>query len=358
MLVLRLGLRLELAPEYDSNANRVESIADSAAPQPIASFLLRSAVRGRLAYTADGYSLRLALDGGTKFFFAPDARPQDTAVVRLQAEGGRRFGARGSLSLAGEYLDSFQWNPCPSTVLNGKTIADTSCHRDLRLAAVRLGGSVADGIPSLAAEGGLRRYEWKPDPDLSFLGLSATVGPSARLSSTSKDDERHDWVLALQGRVEWRRFDGGALLTRGDIGGLDPKRPRRSDLVGTLALSLAYTGRVMASAAWLLESDRSNSAEGAYLFQMLTMRLAVPLPARMTAAARAQLLFFSSGHLPSALTADEENRDSLLFDLSRDMGRGFTVGARYLVFRSATGDASHDYFRQVVSLSLVWAGDK
>jgi hypothetical protein len=360
--VLRLGLRLEVAPEYDTNANRVE---ESAPASPVATFLVRGAARGRLAYTRGPFALRVSLDGGTKIFVSDAARAQDTAVVRALVDAGRRF-ERGSVQVAGEYLDSFQWNACPA----GDT--ENACHRDLRLATLRLGGAIVDGdggARQLGIEGSVRRYEWKPAPDQSFLGLGAQLAPSLRLLRTGEDEERHDLSLGISGRVEWRRFDGGALLTATDLGG-DPDatvaggpfagtaRPRRSDLAATLGLSLAYTGRVVAGAGWLVETDRSNSVDGTYLFQMVTARLAVPLPARFTVAMRAQLLFFASGRLSSALAADEENRDALLLDVAREMGAGFTLSARYLVVRSASGDTGHDYLRQVVSLSLAWSGEK
>jgi hypothetical protein len=105
---------------------------------------------------------------------------------------------------------------------------------------------------------------------------------------------------------------------------------------------------------WLVEKDGSTSAEGSYLYQAVTLSLTMPVAAKIVAALRGQLLFFSSGTLPTSLAVEDENRDAVLADLSRELGRGFTLHARYAVYRNATATTSATYLRQLVWLGATW----
>lgn len=379
--VLRFGLRLELGPEFDSNANRPEvgQGKESLAP-PVAAFLLRSTARGWLRLSSGASSLRVNLDAGDKWFFAgtggedgratSERRAQDEAVVRLGVEASHRFGERLALSLAGDYWDAFQWNDCPHvpiTDVGGNQLFGTSCHRDFRSLGLRAFGSIADGIPGLTLEAGVRSYRWKPDDDLSFLGVGGAATPSARLRfGDAEGSDEGEVRLAMTGRIEWRRYHGLALppsvsgcrFLGSDptpiCDGGPPRLPGRGDLVASWGLTLSYLGPLLASVGYVIEADHSNTAGASFLYQALTMDLTVPLGWGLTAATRAQLLFFSVGALPSSLYVDDENRNMLLFDLSRELGAGLTLSARYSVFRNAAG-ASREYLRQLVYLGLTWA---
>jgi hypothetical protein len=362
--VLRFGLRLELGPEFDSNVDRVDvgpqlstAAADQPAvpsPPPVSSFLVRATARGTLSLASGKNSLRLALDTGGKWFFASDAHPQDQMVVRATVDGRHRVSDRFAVAIGGEYWDSFQWIDCLPLDKNDPTGApETWCHRDFRQAGLRLLGQLADEVPGLTVEAGVRNYQWKPDDDLSFLGVGGALTPSARWRGRPLDADgaAPEWTLSTTGRIEWRLYHGPALRFADDLG--DARLPGRRDLVASWSASLSYLGPLLASAGYLVEADRSNSAGASFLYQALTLQLAFSLGAGITAAARAQLLFFSTG-AAQALYGDDENRNMILFDLSREMGAGFTLAARYSVFRNAAG-ASREYLRQLVSLGVTWA---
>src|SRR5205823_5905812 len=84
---------------------------------------------------------------------------------------------------------------------------------------------------------------------------------------------------------QYRGYHGRALRLPGDdaknLPGGAHALPRRDDLVGSFSLSLSYTGPVLASASWLVEKDRSASAEGGYLYQAVALSLTMPLPAKL-----------------------------------------------------------------------------
>jgi hypothetical protein len=131
-------------------------------------------------------------------------------------------------------------------------------------------------------------------------------------------------------------------------------RAAREDLVGTWGLTLSYSGPLLASAGYLVENGHSNSAGASYLYQALTLGLTVSMPGKVVGSARAQLLFFSRGTLPVALSVEDENRDAVLLDLSREIGRGFTLRARYAVYRNAAADLAGGYLRQTIFAGATW----
>ena len=148
--VLRFGLRLELGPEFDSNANRAETSnafpeipkGDSLPAAPIASFLVRGTSAANLGWTAGRNTLRIGATVAGKIFFAGGATPQDQAVVQFALDDTIRTGD-ALLGLGGDYHDATQWVDCLAIISGGAPRADPSCHRDFR-----------DGGPAAPAGGG------------------------------------------------------------------------------------------------------------------------------------------------------------------------------------------------------------
>lgn len=355
--LLRLGLRLEGGPEYDSNANHVRTPAPGSSDvSPTPSWLARLTARGRLDWKdGKGSALRLTLDLGGRLFFDGAARPQDVLVARLGAEARTTVGARTTLGLALDYHDAFQYRRCDPFIITderGQLFADDSfCHRDFRLASLRGTATVRDGAPAITFEAAARGYQWKPDADLSFAAASFAAIPSLLLR-TGGDDE-HEWSASVAGRVEWRRYAGRALASATDLAP-DQGGPRRTDTVVSLAATLSYFGPLFASAGWLIEADRSTSFDGSYLYQALTLETAMPMGAGLMLGARAQLLFFENGFLPRSLSVEDENRNSFMVDLSRDFAYGLSLRARYALYRSAAGDEGQGYERHLGSLLLTF----
>lgn len=341
LALLKLALRVEAGPDFDSNVHRVDNAANEAA---VASFLARAAVRGKLDWRAGGTALHLNLDLGGKLFFEPAARAQDMVVARF---GGALTRVAGPVLLAArlDYHELAQWNECQSVA------GPLACHRDFRLAAATLGATWRDGAPSLGLEIAGRSYEWWPDPDQSFLAAGAALNPALRL--TSGAEHEHEWSLLGSGRFEWRRHQGPGGL--GELDPINPIAPRRVDWVGTLGVTAAYLGRAYASVGWTLEADRSSNRGYSYLRQAIVVEAAVPLPARFTVGARAQLLYFWYGNLPPSQAVEDENRDQLLVDVVRDFAHGLSLRARYQLFVTAQGSTQQrGYERHLGTLELGW----
>jgi hypothetical protein len=370
--ILRLAMRVEAGPEYDTNANRAEVYTnppavppgDSPPPGPIASFLLRATASGQLAWAAGPSLLRLQLNVGGKLFFADAARPQDAGVVQAGASEAVRIGKRFALGLGGDYYDAYQWIDCPTLISGGVPQPDTACHRDFRTGSGRLeanlGGSLFDA--QLAAGG--RFFTWKPDDALSFDGVWGTAQAGAHLRSGNSDDgDEAEWDLTLAGRVEWRRYHGPELFSNDDPG--SPLSPSRddTDVLGTAQLS--YLGPLLAQAAYTIDYDRSNSFGQTYLRHLVTLKVAFELGWKIVATTKVQLVFITYKD-PVALTSgmivplsiEDENRDALVVDLERPIGRGFSLSARYSRFSNGVSTSVLAYERQVVYLGLAWRGAK
>lgn len=359
--LLKLALRLDVGPEFDSNVHHVENPRPGSDDAPlVASLLLRARAGGRLAWSRGPTTLRLSLDLGGKLFAEAAAQAQDVAVGRLSGELRQQL-SRGSLALALDYHESWQGRSCPPALTRDErgvqTFAvDSWCHRDFRIAELRASGTVRTRVPSLTGEAWVRDWEWKPDESLTFLGVGAALTPAAlwRLGS----EREHEWRLSTTGRLEWRQ--GRARLDEPSELAL-AAGPRRHDVVASLALAGSYLGRALVAASWLIEADRSTLAGGSYVYHSVTAQAAVPLPASFSLGLRAQLLFFLRGALPSSLTGEDENRDSFVVDLARDFAHGLSLRARYQLFISPPGSAQivpgstgSLYERHVGSLTLTW----
>jgi hypothetical protein len=188
------------------------------------------------------------------------------------------------------------------------------------------------------------------------------AGAHLRQAGAEEGDER-EWDFTISGRFEWRHYHGPELYSSDDPG--SPLSPRRvdSDVLGTAQLS--YVGPLLAQAAYTIDYDRSNSFGQTYLRHIVTLKLVCDLGWRIVAAAKVQLVVIgykdpvalTSGMIVP-LTIEDENRDAIVLDLERPLGRGFAVSARYSRFTNGVSTSVLAYDRQVVYLGLSWKGSR
>ncbi len=345
LAVLRLGLTLELGPEFDSNANRAEVLnLQQGGPTPVASFLVAGAADGSLLLAGEKNLLRLRLHAGGKLFFAEAATPQDVAVVHGSVDDALHLG-RVTLGIAGEYYDAWQWIDC-------KDSSDSSCHRDFRSLEARPSLAVRAGPFALTAGAGGRLFTWKPDEAFSFA--APHVFGAIALRWTSGSDGENEWTLSTSGRMEWRYYVGPALVAADDPGSaLEPRRFDR-DLFWTVGLNFA--GDLLGGAFYSLDDDRSNSFGQSFLRHIVGFSLGFELPGQVVATLRAQLVFANYPQGQVVLTGEgaprsieDENRNAVLVDLARSVGR-FTFFLRYSLFQNGVSNALVSYERHLVYL--------
>jgi hypothetical protein len=363
--VLRFGLKLELGPEFDSNANRAETYltppqvpsTDTPPPSPIPSFLLRTTAAGTFAWTTGRNSLRGGLTVGGKLFFDSAAVPQDTLVLKAAADDNVLVAGPLLLGLSADWFDTIQFVRCPDISSGGVLIADPSCHRDFRSIGARASATFTDGDFAVALLGGGQSFTWRPDDDLSFNGATVGTSAAAHLRSGPPEDES-EWDLALVGRVDWRWYLGPALTGPNDPGTSDP---RRRDIDALASLSISHVGKVLASVAYTVDYNRSTSYGQSFLRQLVTLKLAFDLPWKITATTRLQLVFLSyingtplTSGTSQVLNIEEENRDNILLDLERPLGRSFAVNARYSYFSNGVSNTVLEYARHVGYLGITY----
>ncbi len=94
--VLKLALKLDVGPEYDTNANRAEVFANSLLPnpdKPTASALIRTTAKMQLAWRSGINLLTASGSLGGKIFFNPDVFDQDVLAGQLALDDRVRVGA-------------------------------------------------------------------------------------------------------------------------------------------------------------------------------------------------------------------------------------------------------------------------
>jgi len=358
LAVIRFGLQLEIGAQYDTNANRAETFnqpppvapGDTPPAAPVASFALAGGADAALAAVGERNAFKLRLQAGGKYFFAGGAAPQDVAVVHATLDDALKLGGgRFLLGLAADYYDAYQWNDCPNVVAGGQSIADTSCHRDFRTVGARPSLSVGIG-PARAALGfGARLFQWKPDSAYSFAAPHLFAGVEARFSTG--DEGENEWLLSATGRLEWRAYDAAATLPPGAPG----PAPTRADTDLLATASIAYSGDFLGAASYALDWDGSNSFGESFLRHIVAFSVGMELPGQLLATVRAQLVFakYPEGYLllvtgnGAAQTIDDENRNALVFDLARAIGR-VTLFARYSLFQNGVTNALVSYERQLM----------
>jgi hypothetical protein len=364
--VLKLALRLELGPEYDTNANRAEVVAGAPSSDvPTASPLLRTTMRGTLAWGRGVNLLRVGAGFGAKVFFNPDVYDQTTFVGQASVDERVRVDPRLDLGLGGDYYDATQLDaasPCSGCLR----------HRDFRSGTLLGRLTVRDQPGTLSLAGGYRGFEWKPDATFDFQAAQADVVATTPL----RGPHDTEWELIASYHLERRWFAGSADRT------CDPRKDpncscpvgapldyaclsnseARADWFQQAALDLSFLGLLYAALGYAVQLNLSNSIGQSLLRHMLTLKLGYRIPWKIYATLKAQL-FLTSYFDPVLLdrrlssqtfiTIEDENRNSVVVDLERPIGTsGVSIEARYSVYTNELSSIPVSFLRQVVYLGV------
>ncbi|HEY1585354.1 MAG TPA: hypothetical protein VGH63_06665 [Polyangia bacterium] len=375
LAVVRFGLTLSLGPEYDSNANRAEIVANSAdAPDtPTGSFLLRGTATGRLIWRADRSTLRVTVDAGGKVYFNPAVFDQDVFAINVDAEERVRLARFLHFAVVGDYYDSWQLPVAPYRA------------RDFRSGAPLARLYFVDPLGEVVLTGGYRGFQYKPDPYFDFQAAQATAYAVARLVF-GKNDE-HELDIAATYHFERRWFNGVVEYFQPDhepfvpdpmsghtaqcayglpiqsyclFAGTDERR----DWFHEAGIELTYVGPVLVAVGYGIQLNLSNSFGQSLLRHIVTLKLAYRFPWNLYATLKAQL--YASTYLDPVLldqeintqtfiTIEDENRNNVIVDLERPIGdTGLAVNARYSVFTNELTSSPVSFLRQVVYLGLTY----
>jgi hypothetical protein len=363
LAVLKLTLRLELGPEYDSNANRAEVVqGGTVVEQPTGSFLLRSTARGGLAWRKGRNLLRASGLVGGKLFFNPEVQDQNMIIGQVSVEDRLRPRPWLELGIAGDYYDVEQQSLTHCTV---------SCdrHRDFRSgsASARLG--FFDGPGELSFTGGYRGFVWKPNGAFDFHAGQGTVLALLRLHAGPSERE-HEIDLSAGYHLE-RRIYAGPI----EINVCPPNMPltelclvnggaTRADWFHEGTTELTWIRSLLLSVAYAVQLNRSNSFGWSWVRHVLTAKLATRLPWQLYLTIKAQLvvshyldpqLLDRNVNNQTPILFEDENRNAFLVDLERPIGRsGVAVEARFSVYTNELGSPPASFLRYVAYLGITY----
>jgi hypothetical protein len=373
LAVLRLTLRADLGVEWDSNANRAEVIRDDPmmmtpadqVDQPTPSFLLRTMLRGTLAWRRGKNALGAMAGAAGKVFFEPDVSDQDTIVGQVSLED--RFRARDWLELGGslDYYDAAQLNVLPKCAQMPPGCG--SRHRDFRsgTSLARLALIGPPGVLSVA--GGYRGFQYKPDPNFDFQGGVAHVSATGRWRFGDEGKESELDVVGTA-HMERRFFQGaravdtcvGQELGVGCVSTLDTGP--RADWFYEESVELTWVRWFLLSAGYAFQANLSNSFGQSLFRHVVSAKVAFRVPWELYFTIKGQLyiahyldriLLSRSVNTQTFVTIEDENRNALLVDIERPIARlGLAVSARYSFYTNELGATPVSFLRHVVYLGL------
>lgn len=370
LAVLKLTLRLELGPEWDSNANRAE-IVQGAAMQtdvPTSSFLVRSTARGGLAVRTGRNLFRLSGLLGGKVFFNPAVSDQNMIVGQLGVEDRLRVHRAVELGVSGDYYDVAQMSlgSCPAGSCNR--------HRDFRNGSALLRLSFFDDPGQLTLSGGYRGFQWKPDPAFDFHAGQLNAVAGMRLYAGPAERE-HEIDLTAAYHLERRAYQGAREINICPPGTpIDPTRcltslgQHRSDWFHEALVDVTYVKVILLSLTYAAQLNQSDSFGQSLLRHIVTLKFSSRLFWQLYLTLKGQLminryldpvLLDRQVNSQTFISIEEENRNAFVADLERPIGRtGLAVGARYSVYTNELSRAPASFLRHVVYLGLSYQLNK
>lgn len=365
LALLRIGLRLEIGPEYDTNANRVEVVKGAEAlDHPIAAALLRSTAKGTLQVRWEWYRAQLTAGFGSKIFFSKAVFDQSVFVGQLGLDN--RFRAAGpiELGLAGDYYEATQPDrptSCP----------ERAClrQRDFRTGTAQARLTLLDRGGVFALVGGYRNFHWKPDASFDFHAGQLRAIASTHLV-VGKEGHEHEFDLTASYLLEPRAFGFAAERNTCAPGTpvLDecivPDTHKRKDWFHEAQAELTYLGPVMVTLSYAAQLNRSNSFGQSLLRHVVSLKIGARLPAKIYATLKAQLL--AANYLDPVLldrnvanqtfvSIEDENRNAVVIDFERPFQKlGIGINARYSVYTNELSRAPARFLRQTVFLGMTY----
>jgi len=347
---------LEVGGEVDTNVRRISVTPGGrqAETAPLVRAVAELARRGK-AGEHTRWALRLA--GGARAVVAGAVVGEDLLIGSIDV-AAERDGPGDDVALLARVT---HYDVVPVGGENGAR-AFASSGADLGLRLVGGEGRAA----TLTA--GVRRLDYKPDPDFDWLGQAATVRVTDELWREA--DER--WLeLAVAYRIERRGYRGRA-FTDGCAPG-EPRTPAcfvptgepRTDLQHVSGAELTYTGGAVLSATYQLVFNDSASFGSSYVRHrvILSATRALGRAWFATATVTGQLDHFRdpllvTDDLNMTFTSiDDENRSGAAVRVARAVGEAWELEARYAFQADASGGDDLTYRRHLVYAGLTWERD-
>jgi len=338
------SVRVETGGGYDSNAERAERIVGLPPPTETASPVMRTVATGSLRTRTAASDLALTAAGGAKVFAEPAARGQNTAIAQAAGRWSLRAG-RSHIGPTVDYYDAFQGaNASPRSF------------RSID-AAAQVAAATSPGTWMVSA--GYRHFTFKSDADLDFGAPHAALGWLREWPSATP--EGSDWDANAQLFAEWRTFGGLRACEPVDPSVPCPDERRRDSLLGGQA-EVTRVRTTLGGLGYRVLAGSSNSYGESLLRHTLFVRAGVPLPAGVTATARAELAFahyrdraiLGQDAAMQFLTIEDETGSQLHLEVSRPFGDHWEVVLRLASYGGPLGSAPVSYGRHTALLALAF----
>lgn len=361
------SLKLEAGSEYDSNVHRVEVAGQGGADvvdAPVARF------GGRFRFkTRPGKGQRFKLDGyaGAKLFASDSSQSENVGVVSLDGRFDRAFETRRAvLGVVGQYYDAIPWQPF------GDTMGAPTRNFSTAMAAADL-AIAGPGEHRVRGRVGYRTFNYKPDPDYDWAGEQYGLTYQTTIWRGDEEDvEAASFDLNIGYGLGRRRYHGRAFTnacaeespTEPDC--FVPTDIERIDLAHSAHGELVYTGDRIYSARYVVRVNDSNSFGQSLVRQRLELGLTTELfwKVYLTATGAVMLNIFLDPLLlapdvnsQSFVSIEDENRNSLLLHLSRELGGGWAAEARYAIYSNEFATEELSFRRQTAYLGAVYQYD-
>jgi hypothetical protein len=358
-------LRGELGPELDSNVHRTEIIhVPGTVNAPVVSSpLARAVLSGSLSdVVGDGHLVAMSATLAAKVFEKAEARDEDVGIAESTLLWRAPLGPSSALALSGAYYEAFQREaPAP-------TFGDE--RRDFRsiTPSARFIGRASEQV-DLGVGGGYRLFVFKPDQSFDFNGPTASA--DARWARETADGVA-EWDAAVRAVYERRAFAGAPYVE--PVTCTMPCPPvlgtgARLDHFATAAVDLSRTGaRLLVGAGYALHLNFSNSFGETVTRHFINAHVAASLPLDLYVAVHAEIVFaYYADHVFVAppnmagstySSIEDENRNSIRVDLSRNLTERLQLIARYSFYANSSTANDVTYRRQTALISLAYTFEK
>lgn len=317
-----------LGMEADDNAYRVEEALAKR------DFLTRYFTAFDAVHPVDAQQLiSLNLRHGGKLFL--EERDADTLLTQLDLGYRYQAGRRTSFNLN----------------LDIKDRTERLSLRDYNRGGARLGTNLSIGSTQIGLNGGWRYFAYKPNP------LASSHGPQGQALMR--------WFLTENLAVDagytlaQRSYDTPVLQLEGDVLIVEADGLERTDVFHALRLGTSLRWHFFVDIGYVFSTNTSNSYGNGLVRHGLELNLTAPLFWQTFLSLRGELqrtLYADAVLVDEIFIVDEENRNSLVFSLARNIFDRWEAEARYSLYRQEFG-VGDPYARQTMLIALGYVFD-
>lgn len=237
------------------------------------------------------------------------------------------------------------------TQVSAKDRTEKGHQRDYFRARAGGGLGLELGPVTLRGGGASTWFLYKPDGQLSNTGPTVNGSISWRIAES--------WSLDLGGQRAWREYRSVRRVesTRGGQIFPDPDGALRRDVATYLSGGVSYRGPLIVDLQGTWYENDANSYGQSLVRAGGNLTLTSPLFAGFIGSVRLGLqrtAYADPIPLDPTLEVDDDNRNSLVVELTRNLYEDVGLTARYSLYAQEFGTAETDFSRQLFFLGLSW----